>query len=77
MKCTNLIEAGHTLPLHNVIHFRYSIMQLCWKMDPNKRPSFSLLVETISKTLAEKADYLTVEISLDHYDSSSGHAEEV
>ena len=52
-------------------------MQLCWKMDPNKRPSFSLLVETISKTLAEKADYLTVEISLDHYDSSSGHAEEV
>ena len=36
------------------------MMLQCWEMDPGKRPSFSVLVETLSKTLEEMAGYLHV-----------------
>ena len=35
-------------------------MRWCWEMDPDKRPSFSTLVQTISKILEDKAGYLHV-----------------
>ena len=74
------VEMNTDIEMNNesiVMYFRYSVMQWCWEMDPEKRPSFSALVETISKTLEDKADYLKLGACSDHYDiSSSGHAEE-
>ena len=61
--------------LCSCMHFRYSIIQWCWEMDPEKRPSFSTLVESVSRTLEDKADYLDIGAFSDHYDDSSGQAE--
>ncbi len=36
------------------------MMQWCWKMEPVKRPSFSTLVKTLSKSLEKQAGYLNV-----------------
>ena len=36
------------------------MMQWCWKMKPDKRPSFSTLVNTLSESLEKQADYLHV-----------------
>ena len=35
-------------------------MQWCWEMEPDKRPSFSTLVKTLSKSLEKQAGYLRV-----------------
>ena len=32
----------------------------CWEMEPDKRPSFSTLVNTLSKSLEKQAGYLCV-----------------
>ena len=36
------------------------MMQQCWEMEPDKRPSFSTLVNTLSKSLEKQAGYLRV-----------------
>ena len=54
---------------------RYSMMMWCWEMEPSKRPSFSTLVQTVSKSLEEMADYLHIGAFTD-FDSSTGQAEE-
>ena len=36
------------------------MMQQCWEIEPDKRPSFSTLVNTISKSLEKQAGYLRV-----------------
>ena len=36
------------------------MMQWCWEMEPDKRPSFSTLVKTLSKSLEKQAGYLRV-----------------
>ena len=36
------------------------MMQWCWKMKPDKRPSFTTLVNTLSESLEKQADYLHV-----------------
>ena len=51
------------------------MMLWCWEMEPGKRPSFSALVETLSKTLEEMAGYLHVGAFTD-LDSSTGQAEQ-
>ena len=35
-------------------------MMWCWEMEPDKRPSFSTLVKTLSKSLEKMAGYLPV-----------------
>ena len=35
-------------------------MMWCWEMEPSKRPSFSTLVQTLSKSLEKMAGYLHV-----------------
>ena len=35
-------------------------MMWCWEMEPAKRPSFSVVVKTLSNSLEEMADYLHV-----------------
>ena len=46
----------------NFFHLSYSylIMFKCWYMDPNKRPTFSELVNMMSQNLASLAGYLDV-----------------
>ena len=36
------------------------MMMWCWEMEPGKRPSFSTLVQTLSKSLEKMAGYLPV-----------------
>lgn len=36
------------------------MMLWCWEMEPSKRPSFSTLVQTLSKSLEKMAGYLPV-----------------
>ena len=52
------------------------MMLQCWEMEPAKRPSFSALVQTLSKTLEEMAGYLHVGAFTD-LDSSTGQAEQI
>ena len=35
-------------------------MMWCWEMEPDKRPSFSTLVQTLSKSLEKMAGYLHI-----------------
>ena len=53
---------------------RYSVMQQCWEIEPGKRPSFSVLVKTLSSSLEEMADYLHVGAFTD-LDCSTGEIE--
>ena len=50
-------------------------MRWCWEMAPDKRPSFSTLVQTISTSLEDKAGYLHVGAFMD-YDATFGNAKE-
>ena len=52
------------------------MMLQCWEMEPAKRPSFSALVEMLSKTLEEMAGYLHVGAFTD-LDSSTRQAEQI
>ena len=36
------------------------MMLCCWEMEPDKRPSFSILVQTLSKSLEKMAGYLHI-----------------
>ena len=36
------------------------MMMWCWEMEPDKRPSFSALVQTLSKSLEVMAGYLHI-----------------
>ena len=36
------------------------MMQWCWEMEPDERPSFATLVNTLSKSLETQAGYLRV-----------------
>ena len=55
--------------------YSYSMMLWCWEMEPGKRPPFSALVQKLSKTLEEMADYLYVGAFTD-VDSFTGQAEQ-
>ena len=53
---------------------RYSMMMWCWEMKPDERPSFSILVQTLSKSLADMAGYLHVG-AFTEFDSTTGEVE--
>ena len=36
------------------------MMRRCWEIEPDKRPSFSTLVNTLSRSLEKQAGYLRV-----------------
>ena len=36
------------------------MMMWCWEMEPDKRPSFSTLVQTLTKSLEKMAGYLHI-----------------
>lgn len=52
------------------------MMQWCWEMKPDKRPSFSTLVKTLSKSLEKQAGYLRVGAftTSNNRDSSTYHS---
>ena len=45
-------------------------MQWCWEMEPDERPSFSTLVNTLSKSLENQAGYVHVGAFTSNPDSS-------
>ena len=50
-----------------ILHCSYSVMQSCWKSEPEDRPQFSELVLTISDILESTAGYVELAMSLQHY----------
>lgn len=50
-------------------------MMWCWEMEPGNRPSFSTLVQTLSKSLEDMAGYLPVGVfaGLDEENASYIH----
>ena len=46
--------------LYIIPKFRYEVIQSCWDIDPQQRPTFSRLVTTITSILDPLADYLDV-----------------
>ena len=46
------------------LHCSYSVMQSCWKSEPEDRPQFSELVSTISDILESTAGYVELAMSL-------------
>ena len=40
------------------IAFRHTLMMSCWKYNPEERPEFSDLVQSIEDLMAPLADYL-------------------
>ena len=45
-------------------------MMWCWEMEPGDRPSFSVMVQKLSQSLEEMADYLQVG-AFSHPDTST------
>ena len=41
-----------------MFHNRFCVMMTCWKENPDKRPTFDELVNTISSILKPLADYM-------------------
>ena len=41
------------------------MMMSCWEMEPGKRPSFSALAQTLSKSLEDMAGYLHIGAFID------------
>lgn len=59
----NLIQDGERLkiPKNSVCSSdEYSVMLQCWAMEPDNRPTFSVLVKKLSQSLEEMANYLHV-----------------
>ena len=53
--------------------YRYSVMMGCWELEPDERPTFSTLVQTISMSLEDMADYLHITAFSDS--SQTGHCQ--
>ena len=51
-------------PMQYILHCSYSVMQSCWKSEPEDRPQFSELVSTISDILESTAGYVELAMSL-------------
>ena len=43
-----------------VFNYRYTFMQQCWALEPEKRPTFSQLVESLSCSLEGMAGYVHI-----------------
>ena len=51
----------HNDGLHkSIVHSSYRFMSNCWHVDPNKRPTFSELISSMSQILESLADYMDV-----------------
>jgi hypothetical protein len=44
----------------------YNIMYYCWDTDPNKRPTFTELVDLLDKLLISENDYIELDRFPDH-----------
>ena len=70
------IKKGHeqinrfNFAMQYVLHCSYSVMQSCWKSEPEDRPQFSELVSTISDILQSTAGYVELAMSLQHYQAT-------
>ena len=53
------------------------MMQWCWEMEPDKRPSFSTLVKSLSKSLEDQAGYLHIIGAFTNLDSSIDHTMQI
>ena len=56
MKCEYELCILHVQ--QSIFHNRFCVMMTCWKENPDKRPTFDELVNTISSILKPLADYM-------------------
>lgn len=57
-----------------VTQCRYMMMMQCWELDPDKRPSFSSLVDSLSQSLEGMANYMDIGNSLSKSSLVEKHA---
>ena len=43
-----------------LFNYRYTFMQQCWALEPEKRPTFNQLVESLSCSLEGMVDYVHI-----------------
>ena len=54
--CINFIDSNFVNDL--LLVYRYAMMMRCWEEDPELRPGFSELVQSIGKDLQGMTDYI-------------------
>ena len=65
--CTRQFITRHSVSICHDLKCRYDIMLKCWLVSPDERPSFSMLVVSVSTDLERQAGYLEFSFSADGF----------